>query len=664
MEEATDPIRSETAAGQAGESTRRGSRLIVSGAALLALTCTGVFFWLRQASSKPPKDDPPETAAAAAAPAPDPRLTYDGPYRNVRPDVKYVGDAACAACHKDISQKYHNHPMARSLRPIADEAGESKYDRGKGNPFTALGSQFEVRREGNRVWQHRSQSDTAGKPIYEQETEIQYVLGSGARGCSYITDHDGYLFLPLISWYSQQQKWDVSPGAALTSAAGRHVDWACVYCHANRSRFQPSSLNHFDTPAFDGLGIGCERCHGPGELHVARRRGQEVVDPPDDTIVNPARLPYALRESVCRQCHLQSEARVVRRGRRLDEFRPGLPLESFVSVVVPAEDASGTRQAVNHVQQMTASRCYQGGSGDSRLGCISCHDPHEKPAGKDTVSYFRDRCMQCHATRGCKEMETERSRRGNDCKACHMPRYKDVDVAHTASTDHRILRRPDQAPAQPEPGRQASDLPIVRFGAGPADAGDPEGERDLAIAMVAYGSIGKIDMRSHVAQVVPRLQAAVQRDPKDIGAWIALGQALLVQNRTSAALTCYEKVLAIDPQREDAMIGAAALYKMNRRPEPALDLWQRAVKANPWMPLYRGQLVAALIDAGKWDEVQIQAGEWLRLDPVSPAPRQLRISLLIRDGDRAAARAEFARLEALNPPNRDALRAWFDEWMR
>ena len=26
----------------------------------------------------------------------DPRVMYDGPYRNVRPDVKYVGDAACA----------------------------------------------------------------------------------------------------------------------------------------------------------------------------------------------------------------------------------------------------------------------------------------------------------------------------------------------------------------------------------------------------------------------------------------------------------------------------------------------------------------------------------------------------------------------------------------
>jgi hypothetical protein len=40
------------------------------------------------------------------------------------------------------------------------------------------------------------------------------------------------------------------------------------------------------------------------------------------------------------------------------------------------------------------------------------------------------------------------------------------------------------------------------------------------------------------------------------------------------------------------------------------------------------------------------------------------ITLLLRDGDRAGARAEFARLEASNPPNLDALRAWFSESMR
>src|SRR5262249_29259433 len=58
--------------------------------------------------------------APAPAPLPDdPRLRYDGPYRNVRPDVPYVGDGDCALCHRDVSDSFRRHPMGNSLVPIA-----------------------------------------------------------------------------------------------------------------------------------------------------------------------------------------------------------------------------------------------------------------------------------------------------------------------------------------------------------------------------------------------------------------------------------------------------------------------------------------------------------------------------------------------------------------
>ena len=37
----------------------------------------------------------------------------------------------------------------------------------------------------------------------------------------------------------------------------------------------------------------------------------------------------------------------------------------------------------------------------------------------------------------------------------------------------------------------------------------------------------------------------------------------------------------------------------------------------------------------------------------------LRITLLLRDGEDKAARAEFANIEALHPPNLEELRTWF-----
>ena len=63
-----------------------------------------------QSKSDPVIDDP--------AP-PDPRLTYKGPYKNVHPDVKYVGDKACAECHPIMTQGFHAHPMSQSLKPIS-----------------------------------------------------------------------------------------------------------------------------------------------------------------------------------------------------------------------------------------------------------------------------------------------------------------------------------------------------------------------------------------------------------------------------------------------------------------------------------------------------------------------------------------------------------------
>ena len=44
------------------------------------------------------------------------------------------------------------------------------------------------------------------------------------------------------------------------------------------------TLNRYEPPIFQGHAIGCERCHGPGELHASR--GEESAGT-DLTIVNP-----------------------------------------------------------------------------------------------------------------------------------------------------------------------------------------------------------------------------------------------------------------------------------------------------------------------------------------------------------------------------------------
>src|SRR5437879_8226201 len=84
----------------------------------------------------------------------DPRSTFPTPYRNVRPEVKYVGDQACSACHPAQSASFHQSPMGRSLVPISDIVAQERYDLKTNNPFEKLGFFFQVDRREGRVY-HR-----------------------------------------------------------------------------------------------------------------------------------------------------------------------------------------------------------------------------------------------------------------------------------------------------------------------------------------------------------------------------------------------------------------------------------------------------------------------------------------------------------------------------
>src|SRR5262245_17601541 len=364
------------------------------GVSLLAAAClvAGVYVFgkfLRQGSPGP---GPGENHSDNTFPL-DPRLSYHGPFRNIHPDVRYVNDGECVVCHQSISATYARHPMGRSLVAIADLADKQPYDKAHHNPFTAFDILFRVERQGDRVLHRQTRLDPDGKPIYDFAHEVDMVIGSGARGHSYLTRRDGYVFQTPISWFSQKQIWDLSPGFPPWARAGRLVQGACLYCHANRVEPVEHTRNRYHEPVFRGHAIGCQRCHGPGELHVRSSR--------KDDIVNPKHLDPPLREAVCQQCHLQGAVRVLRRGRGLNDYRPGMPLEEFLTVYVRGSSGGAEKKAVNHVEQMYQSLCFQRSPAKDKMGCITCHNPHEAVAPARMVVHYRGRCLRCHQDRGC-----------------------------------------------------------------------------------------------------------------------------------------------------------------------------------------------------------------------------------------------------------------------
>src|SRR6202158_4884656 len=118
----------------------------------------------------------------------DPRVQYSGAYQNIHPDVAYVGNDRCAECHQEQFAPFVKHPMGRTLLPIAALAPKQLYDAAYHNPFDALGSRFEVDRQGDRVQHRRTVLDAAGDPLTQTDFEVDYVIGSGLHGFSYLTN--------------------------------------------------------------------------------------------------------------------------------------------------------------------------------------------------------------------------------------------------------------------------------------------------------------------------------------------------------------------------------------------------------------------------------------------------------------------------------------------
>lgn len=575
--------------------------------------------------------------------APTPRRTRSvavetgSPYLNARPDVRYMGDAACVRCHAEIAESYRSHPMGRSLSPIAAGVADSA-----GAPlFEAGGLQYSVEDRGGRVIHAETRRDASGGVVARNEAEVRYIVGSGRQAQAYLIDRDGFVFLSPITRYTKAGRWDLSPGYEKANHHfNRPVVPLCLYCHADRVEPAPGTVNRYQPPTFRGHAIGCERCHGPGELHVRR---PAVVDGRDVTIVNPADLEPGLRDAVCEQCHLTGFERVERLDRRDDDFRPGLPFYLFW--IVLSDAGASDNRFVGQVERMHESRCYRESRG--RLGCISCHDPHRLPDPGEAAAYYRRRCLECHADRGCSLPTPERKARDDDCAGCHMPRLRSSDVFHGATTDHRIPRRPSEPAAGPSPAQDRGEGRLTLFHRDQMD----ERERAAARREIGMALAQSFEWPESAAASLPLLDAALSARPDDVAAREARGVAMGRLGRHAEALAAFKQALSREPDRESALADAAEHAAGAGRLDDAIAYFRRAIAVDPWRPIYRAHLANALFEARDWRRAAKEASEALRLDPADLPSRRLLIRCELRLGDNAAAIEEIQTLLGFDPPD-------------
>ena len=606
------------------------------------------------------------------------------------PVAEYVDARTCAGCHAEITKTYAKTGMARAFYPATAATMKgltgSLTHAASGRTYTV------VAREG-RFFQTRS--GAGADPI---EREIHYIMGSGRKARTFVhrTPQGRLAELPL-GWYAEKGgKLAMSPGYDRPDPLDfrRKISYDCMFCHNAYPAVPAGQDAPAQEPVFPSAlpeGIDCQRCHGPGSLHVtAAGKGG---------IVNPAKLGPERGMEVCMQCHLETTSTplpnsLVRFGRGAFSYRPGEPLSDFV---LHFDHAPGTGleekfEIVNSAYRLRQSKCFIASAG--KMQCTTCHNPHV--TGPANVAKA---CQGCHAgLTGGPHVP------GADCASCHMPERRTEDVIHAVMTDHKIVRRPpagDLLAARAEQrGSYAGEVALYYPPALPKGAEaelavaqvvqksnlntgiarlaglnsrDPRAAFALAEAYEATGDLKSAETKYREAlslpaagrklgelltrkgrapEAIPVLEAVV---PRDAGAWFALGLAYRAAGRTADAAKALEGAIAADadfPEAQNALGGLWIELGDGTRAEAML---RDALRQQPDMAEARANLGQVLAAKGDYPGAERELREALRWKPgLLPAWQGLGEVLAVR-GDWARARAAYLEVLKVQPGHEGAL---------
>ncbi|HUY34568.1 MAG TPA: tetratricopeptide repeat protein [Pirellulales bacterium] len=606
---------------------------------------------------------PTSTSQSQSATAELPRC-LEGPVtaalKPAPPKEGYVGSDSCANCHAAIAETYRRHPMYRSAGSVPGEGvpgdgvpGEREVE-DFSDPVEIRAKQnfrYQVERCGAQALHHERMVDRGGETIYDMALPVRLFIGSGTRGKTYAVERGGLLFESPVSWYAGKG-WNLSPGYERANQRfDRRIGDQCMMCHAGRISAVPDAENTFSEPLLLEAAIGCERCHGPGAEHVARWESGEADAADNDSIVNPARLDPARRESICNQCHLLGKLSVTRYQRTFYDFRPGQLLDDAWTVVVEGTGvradavtrAVGTK-AVSQVQQMRDSACFRGSGG--RLGCSACHDPHGKPDESRQDDFYRARCLACHGERGCSKPAAERAAppAKNSCVVCHMPRLSAHDIVHASQTDHRVTRFPERGHKSQRTHSPPAELELYDHAEKHLQPWEHARVRGM-IALMVSSQRDPLTARDKLGEAEALLTAALPWAPDDVTMLQALAQVMTSQGRPAEARPYVERVLAIRPRDERALQLLAGLCRRSGDTEAADETGRRLLEVNPWLADEQSLRAEALWASKEFERAIERAEAALKVDPALVATRSWLVKAYRKIGDEAASQrhAEIVR---------------------
>lgn len=328
---------------------------------------------------------------------------------------QYTGSKACQSCHADIYNRWSKTRMANVVRDPKEHPDAILPDLSKPDPLLTF-----------------------------KREDIAFVYGSKWKQRYFTKVGQDYYPLPA-QWDIAKHIWRAYKVAPNTDwwvpfypaeNSGRPTGPLCDGCHSVNYNIQTKTVTEWN--------VGCEKCHGPASLHVAR--------PSPANIVNPARLNTVAANDTCIQCH--SQGKPLQRplqGQYYDwpvGFHMGLDLKNFWEL----EESKPGEQSFTHFADGSAHKNRMQGNDFVQslmytrgVTCFSCHDVHGTANNADLLKPASVVCLTCHGPNSPNGPHTATIEQhthhaagsaGNECVGCHMPKIAqqiaDVNIrSHT-----------------------------------------------------------------------------------------------------------------------------------------------------------------------------------------------------------------------------------------
>jgi hypothetical protein len=282
----------------------------------------------------------------------------EGPQGPAGPSgADYVGSAACAQCHEALYTTFMKSGHPWKLTKVVNGQAPTY-------PFTAI-----TELPAGYTW-----------------NDISYVIG-GYKWKARFMNLEGYIITDepgktgnadYVNQYNfANTRLGKNAGWVKYNSGKEKMVYNCGTCHTTGYSSWPADAHQDNMPGIKGTwaepGIQCERCHGPGSLHVSDPQG--------------IRMEIDRSSDLCGDCHDRGAQELV--------------------------DAKGG--FIEHHEQY--EELFQ--SKHVTLDCVLCHDPHTgveqlRQAGQQTT---RTECESCHF----KEAQYRKSMESVACIDCHMP---------------------------------------------------------------------------------------------------------------------------------------------------------------------------------------------------------------------------------------------------